>query len=449
MGLLLDRITNNCLIEFEPINGRILRARFQTKYFKLIIIQIYAPAEDHNEESKESYYEQLQCICQKIPKYDLLIVMGDFNAKIRNDNKGYEDILGIHGIGVLNDNGQRLIDFCQLNDLVIGGSLFQHKDIHKTTWTASNGLIKNQIDHFCIKRKFRRSLLDVRAYRGADINSDHQLCIVKMEIKLKSTARRSPAPINKVNIERLESSEISNKFTVELRNNLSATQPESNIETEWANIKTAYIECARKILGYRKHNHKQWISETTWNKIEQRKQVKLNILHAKTSIEKKELNRTYKASDKEVKSLARHDKRQYLKNVAEADEKAAQKNDLRELYRITGSLSGNFKTPTDLPIQAKNGKTLTSQKDISNRWVEHFKELLNRPAATEKFTFEHITPTEDPNIDLGLITKTEIITVIKTIKNDKASGLDGISGELLKLKEPASINRLVHLYNNI
>ena len=150
---------------------------------------------------------------------------------------------------MLNDKGQRLIDFCQLKDLVIGGSLFQHKDIHKNTWIAPNGLIENQIDHFCIKREFRCSLLHVRACR-ADINSDHQLYIARMEINLKSTARRSSAPIKKLNIERLKSSETSNKLIAELRNNLSATRPESNIETERENIKTTYIECATKILGY-------------------------------------------------------------------------------------------------------------------------------------------------------------------------------------------------------
>ena len=122
-----------------------LRARFQTRYFKLTIIQTYAPTEEYKEEAKELYYEQLQQICQRVPKHDLLIVMGDFNAKIGNDNKGYEDTLGKNGIGVLNDNGQRLIDFCQLNDLVTGGSLFQHKDIHKVTWIVPNGLIKTRL----------------------------------------------------------------------------------------------------------------------------------------------------------------------------------------------------------------------------------------------------------------------------------------------------------------
>ena len=92
---------------------------------------------------------------------------------------------------------------------------------------------------------------------------------------------------------------------------------------------------------------------------------------------------------------------------------------------------------------------MTSQEDISNRWVEHFKEILNRPPApTEKFTFHSITPTEEPTLELGPITKTEIIKAIKTIKNNKASRLDGISGELLKPKEPTSITKLIHFYNN-
>ena len=183
--------------------------------------------------------------------------MGDFNAKIGNVNKSYEDILDKNRISVLNDNGQRLINFCQLNDLVIGGSLFQYKDIHKAMWTTPNGIVKNQIDYFCIRRKFRHSLFDVRKYRTADINSDHQLCIAKMEIRLKSRTKRNPAPIKKLDTERIKGSEISNKFKEELRNNLSITRPESTIETEWATIKTVYIESATKILGYRKKNHKQ------------------------------------------------------------------------------------------------------------------------------------------------------------------------------------------------
>ena len=203
---------------------------------------------------------------EKVPKHDLLVVMGDFNAKMGNDNKGYENIPGKNGIGILNDNGQRLIDFFKLNDLVISGSLFYQKDVHKAMWTAPYGLIKSQIDRFCIRRKLRRLLLDARAYRRTYINSDHQLCSAKMEIRFNSTAKRNTPSIKKLDTERLKALEISNKFK-KLRNNLSTARSESNIETQWTNIKAFYIESVTKLLGYQKQNHKQWIPEVTRNKI--------------------------------------------------------------------------------------------------------------------------------------------------------------------------------------
>ena len=64
----------------------------------------------------------------------------------------------------------------------------------------------------------------------------------------------------------------------------------------------------------------------------------------------------------------------------------------------------------------KNGTALTPQEVSSSRWVEYLKEILKKPAPTEKFTFNSITSTEDPNVELGSITKTEIIKAIKTIK---------------------------------
>nr|KAG5708132.1 hypothetical protein BaRGS_002868 [Batillaria attramentaria] len=94
--------------------------------------------------------------------------MGDFNAKIGSDNTGYEDTMGTHGLGQMNENGERFANFCALNQLVIGGSIFPHKRIHKATWRSPDHVTENQIDHICISRKFRRSWRDVRVMRGAD-----------------------------------------------------------------------------------------------------------------------------------------------------------------------------------------------------------------------------------------------------------------------------------------
>ena len=81
--------------------------------------------------------------------------------------------MGRHGLGEINENGELFVDTCAQFDLVIGGSIFPHRQIHKATWVSPDHVTTNQIDHICISKKFRRSLLDVRVKRGADVASDH------------------------------------------------------------------------------------------------------------------------------------------------------------------------------------------------------------------------------------------------------------------------------------
>nr|KAG5702925.1 hypothetical protein BaRGS_034698 [Batillaria attramentaria] len=73
--------------------------------------------------------------------------------------------MGTHRLGQMNENGEHFADFCALNQLVTGGSIFQHKRIHKATWRSPDHVTENQIDHICISRKFRRSWQDVRVTR--------------------------------------------------------------------------------------------------------------------------------------------------------------------------------------------------------------------------------------------------------------------------------------------
>ena len=142
---------------------------------KLTMIHMYAPTNDADEQTKEEFYGKLQEVAEQVHKHDMLIITGDMNAKVGNLVNGLERVMGQQGIGMVNDNGERLKEFCDFNEMVITGTIFLHKEIHKQTWVSPNGRTKNQIDHTLVNRKLRTSVIDTRVMRSADVARDHYL----------------------------------------------------------------------------------------------------------------------------------------------------------------------------------------------------------------------------------------------------------------------------------
>ena len=138
---------------WEPVSPRLLSARFYSKGRNITIIQGYAPTNAAEEEEKADFYSSLQSLYDRSPRRDIKIVMGDMNAKVGDNNTHRESIMGKHRVGTCNENGEIFMDFCSFNGLVIGGTIYPHKNIQKTTWTSPDGKTNNQIYHFTIDRK--------------------------------------------------------------------------------------------------------------------------------------------------------------------------------------------------------------------------------------------------------------------------------------------------------
>ena len=201
-GIMMSDFSRKALIDWKPVNERLITARFRGKFTNMSIIVCYAPTNDAASDVKETFYEQLQDLKDSCPRHDLLLVIGDLNAKVGTNNKDYEKFMGRNGMGNSNENGELLTHFSASNGMVIGGTLFQHKDIHKYTWNSPNGH-RNQIDHILINMKWRNSLQDVRVMRSADVFSDHHLLLAKVQLKLsyvKSTSTRDLSTWNKAQL---------------------------------------------------------------------------------------------------------------------------------------------------------------------------------------------------------------------------------------------------------
>lgn len=169
----------------------------------MTVIVCYGPTEDSVDVEQDSFYDQLQTLVDKIPAHDVLLIMGDLNAKVGSNNKGKENTMREHSLGDINNSGDRLTSFCQETRLVIGGTIFEHKNTHKLTWTSPDGITKKQIDHIIINNRWRSSFRDVVVRRGADVGGDHSSVMAKIMLKLIKTKKRDqrdpPLNIAKLN----------------------------------------------------------------------------------------------------------------------------------------------------------------------------------------------------------------------------------------------------------
>ena len=151
VALALDKESAKCLECWAPISDRIISARFYSRYIKTSIIQVYAPTNEAEVEAKDDFYDQLQKVIDSVPKHDILVLMGDWNAKVGERQVGEERVMGKEALKcVRNDNGERFVEFCATNSLVITTTSFPHKDIHKYTWTSPDDCTRNQIDHVVV-----------------------------------------------------------------------------------------------------------------------------------------------------------------------------------------------------------------------------------------------------------------------------------------------------------
>ena len=110
---------------------------FQGTPFNITVIQVYAPTSNAEEAEAEWFYEDLQDLIELAPKKDVLFIIEDSNAKVGSQET--PGVTGKFGLGIQNEAGQRLIEFCQENALVIANTLFQQHKRRLYTWTSADG----------------------------------------------------------------------------------------------------------------------------------------------------------------------------------------------------------------------------------------------------------------------------------------------------------------------
>ena len=132
-----------------------ISVRFQGKPFNITVIQVYAPISNAEEAVVEWFYEDLQDLLEQTPRKDVLFIIEDWNAKAGSQET--PGVTGKFGLGIRNEAGQRLLEFCQENPLFIANTFFQQHKRRLYPWTSPDGQHQNQIDYILCSQRWRSS----------------------------------------------------------------------------------------------------------------------------------------------------------------------------------------------------------------------------------------------------------------------------------------------------
>ena len=137
VAIMVNKRVRNAVLGCNIKNDRMISVRFQSKPFDITVIQVYTLTSNAEEAEVEQFYEDLQDLLELTPKKDVPFIIGDWNTKVGNQEM--PGLTGKFGLAIQNEAGQRLIDFCEENTLVIADTCFQQHERRNYTWTSPDG----------------------------------------------------------------------------------------------------------------------------------------------------------------------------------------------------------------------------------------------------------------------------------------------------------------------
>ena len=314
VGFLLSAQAKKALIGYNTISSRIISARFDAAPFKISVIHVYAPTSSSSEEDIVAFYNDIEEALTKTDKKDIIILTGDWNAKIGSNNTDWKSVMGKYGYGDRNERGERLLEFATVHNLYICNTRFQHKPNRKWTWASPDGIHKNMIDLILIQKRWKTSVTNCRTFQSADISSDHSLVLCNIKLQLKKMYKK-PQQCCRVDVNRLRDEKIRQSYSATLMKNMETIEPTCNLEEHANKLRQAIKNAVEETVPAKRTTRKPWISDETLKLADEKRKLK-QLRNVSL-----EYTQQYKGLCRKVKRSARQDKEYWIQDQCEQAEK--------------------------------------------------------------------------------------------------------------------------------
>ena len=427
VAIMVRKEISSSVISCTPVSSRVIAIRTSAKPHNMTLIQAYAPTSDYEDDEVEAFYEQLAQTIAKVPKKDILIVQGDWNAKVGKDAyKDWSGTVGRFGIGETNDRGLRLLEFAKSHKLTIANTLYPHKKSRTTTWHSPNGKVHNQIDFILTPQRFKSSInkANTRTYPGADIGSDHDLVMTTIKLKLKAS-RGSRNTRMHLDLEKLKDPKVVEIFQAQVGGKFAILNLlNSDVDSLAEGINNTLLSTAKEVLGKKQKRIQPWVTDEVLILCDKRRELR------RTKHSGDKARKAYQQANREVRKGMRAAKEKWIESQCNTIDSNMRTGNSKEAYATLKALTRSSQ-PRPVAIEDKHGKLLTDGEDVLKRWTEYCDGLYNYNISTDP----SIIHTDGPLLgheDSPPLLKEEVVVAVSSLKTGKSPGVDNVPAELIK-----------------
>ena len=264
-------VKNTLMASIEPPSAgteRILSLRLSTSSGPVTILSVYAPTLSAAPEDKDQFYQALEEAISKIPRTDVLYLLGDFNARVGADREAWPSCIGAYGRGKMNDNGQRLLELCCFHGLCVTNTFFPCKEIHQVSWRHPRSRHWHQLDLVLTRRRDLASVLLTRTYHSADCDTDHSLVASKVRVTPRRIHHAKKKARPRINTCRTGNPVRTQQFLKDLDETLTReTFGDVTSDSKWAHLRESVYSAAFSAYGKQERKNTDWF-EAHWEEME-------------------------------------------------------------------------------------------------------------------------------------------------------------------------------------
>ncbi|CAF1313999.1 unnamed protein product [Adineta ricciae] len=371
---------------WKAVNERIVMVRLQGTPVNVTIIAVYSPVNPNDNKTaataSDKFYTDLQQTLSTVPSKDLLLIMGDFNARIgKQQNYTSNNVVGPHTTDHINENGQRLVDLCS------------KRPHHYQYILPAQTHTSNHLDASWKQEMAHTRLYSRQSAAAGTIGTDHHLLVTKLKLHLKSRRKRQKQRCGRLDIKKLKNGACIEAFQAELMNRPSTTDPNNvTINAKYSEFATHINNIGQNIFKLDDNNRKQkeWLTDEILEIVDMKAKAFLEWQNHRGTNQERRYRSKYRLLRNKAKKRIEARQIEYWDETSIEIESAIKQHDPATAYAMTRRIKGGRTNIENLPILDLQGKSILNSQERLQRWKDHFSALLNIPSHIDQSILDQI-----------------------------------------------------------